>query len=388
MDAAERRARLAVRHHLAPAARAESVVDVAGDLVGLHGTDPASVFLAAAARLGNADLPTIERAMYEERTLIRILGMRRTMFVAPIDLAGVIHAACTRAIAIRERARTIDLFGRAGLSDDPEAWLADVEAATLRALTTRSEALATELGEDEPRLRLEVVVPGARTYGGHLNVVTRVLFLLAADGRIVRGRPRGSWISGQYRWSTAESWLGGGLPDHATAAAQVELVRRWLAAFGPGTEADIRWWTGWTLGEVRRALAVIEPVEVDLDGVRGLALPGDLEPTPAAGPWIALLPALDPTVMGWAGRDWYLGEHRAALFDRNGNAGPTIWANGRVVGGWANRTGGEVAVRLLEDTGADTTAAIEAEAARLAAWLGPIRVTPRFRTPLEQELSA
>jgi hypothetical protein len=59
-----------------------------------------------------------------------------------------------------------------------------------------------------------------------------------------------------------------------------------------------------------------------------------------------------------------------------------------VVGGWAQRKGGELVLRLLEDVGADATAAIEAEAARLADWLGPLRVTPRFRTPLERELVA
>jgi hypothetical protein len=59
-----------------------------------------------------------------------------------------------------------------------------------------------------------------------------------------------------------------------------------------------------------------------------------------------------------------------------------------VVGGWAQRRSGEVVLRLLEDVGADAGAAIETEAARLAAWLGPVRVTPRFRTPLERELIA
>lgn len=54
--------------------------------------------------------------------------------------------------------------------------------------------------------------------------------------------------------------------------------------------------------------------------------------------------------------------------------------------GWADRDG-EVAVRLLEDIGADAVAAVEAEAADLATWLGPARVTPRFRTPLERELT-
>jgi hypothetical protein len=152
--------------------------------------------------------------------------------------------------------------------------------------------------------------------------------------------------------------------------------------------ADLRWWTGLTAGQVKRALASAGAVEVDLDGAPGLVLEGDLEPPAAVAPWVALLPALDPTVMGWSGRDWYLGEHGPTLFDRNGNAGPTVWWDGRVVGGWASRADGEIAVRLLEDVGAEGAAAVQAAAARLADWLGGVRVTPRFRTPLERELSA
>jgi hypothetical protein len=129
-------------------------------------------------------------------------------------------------------------------------------------------------------------------------------------------------------------------------------------------------------------------VEVDLDGAAGLALPGDLEPVPPPEPWAALLPALDPTVMGWSGRAWYLGAHGPALFDRSGNPGPTVWWDGRIVGGWAQRRDGEIAVRLLEDPGAEAAAAIGAAAGRLRAWLGDVRVTPRFRTPLERELTA
>ena len=42
--------------------------------------------------------------------------------------------------------------------------------------------------------------------------------------------------------------------------------RRWLKAFGPGTVVDLKWWTGLTLGEVKRALACPDAVEVDLEG--------------------------------------------------------------------------------------------------------------------------
>jgi len=102
---------------------------------------------------------------------------------------------------------------------------------------------------------------------------------------------------------------------------------------------------------------------------------------------MALLPALDPTAMGWTERDWYLGPHRAPLFDRTGNIGPSIWSDGRIVGGWVQRPDGEIALRVLEDVGSAAFAAIDAEAATLADWLGDVRFKPKFRTPLERELS-
>jgi hypothetical protein len=182
--------------------------------------------------------------------------------------------------------------------------------------------------------------------------------------------------------------LPGGAAELPRDAAQAELVRRWLRAFGPGTAADLQWWTGWTAGELRRALTQVDTVEVELDGTTGLVLSDDLDEVPAPEPWVALLPALDPTVMGWTQRDWFLGEHGPALFDRSGNAGPTVWWDGRIVGGWAQRADGEVVFRLFEDVGSDAFRAVEAAAERLATWLGKLRVTPRFRTPLERELTS
>jgi len=383
----ERRARLGLRHHLAGTARA-GVVEVARDLVGLHATDPATVYLAARARTLDPGVAAVERALYEDRALVRILGMRRTMFVEPVELMGVVQAACTDAIATQQRRLLADLVGRAGLADDPPGWIEEVEKVAVRALEARGGATATELAKDDPRLAQQIVLAEGKPYEGRQSVVSRILLLLAAEGRIVRGRPRGSWVSGQYRWSVVDAWLPDGVPPWSLQEAQAELVRRWLRGFGPATIADVKWWTGLPMGQVRRAVAETGAVEVDLDGTPGLVLPDDLDPVPAPGPWVALLPALDPTTMGWAGRDFYLGPHRPALFDRNGNAGPTIWLDGHVVGGWAQRATGEVVLRLLEDVGADATTAIEAEAARLTAWLTPLRVTPRFRTPLERELIA
>jgi len=218
---------------------------------------------------------------------------------------------------------------------------------------------------------------------------TRVLFLLAAEGKIVRARPRGTWVSGQYRWAPTDVWLGAPLPKLAAGDASAELVRRWLFAFGPATNTDIRWWTGWTQAKTAAALAANDVEEVQLDdGAPAFVMANDVAKVTTRKRWVALLPGLDPTTMGWKERDWYLGPHAPRLFDRNGNAGPTVWADGRVVGGWGQRADASVVVRLLEPVDAATEARIEKERQRLERWLDGARVTARFRTPLEKEIEA
>ncbi|WP_336209042.1 winged helix DNA-binding domain-containing protein [Nonomuraea sp. LPB2021202275-12-8] len=375
----QRRARLGARHGLAR--KAASVEEAARSVVALHATDPATVFLSAGARLTAPGPEPVERALYEERTLVRMTGMRRTMFVVPTELAPVVHHSSTLAIALRERRSLVKLLGENGRDEE---WADDVAASVLRSLAEVGEATASELGGLEPRLREQIRVAVGKPNEGTQSLASRLLHVMAMEGRLLRqGRPAGTWISGQHRWG-----VGPAMAELAAHEARAELVRRWLAAFGPGTEADLKWWTGWTLGQVREALAANGSVEVELDGGIGLVLPDDLDEVPEPEPWAALLPALDPTPMGWQSRDWYLPQaHRAELFDRTGNVGPTVWWNGEVVGGWAQRADGEITWRPLTEVGADATAAIEAEVAGLTAWLGGIKVTPRFRTPLERELS-
>ncbi|MGA6162252.1 winged helix DNA-binding domain-containing protein [Amycolatopsis magusensis] len=392
----QRRARLARRHLLAtPGATPEEAAEA---VVALHATDPATVHLSVAARTTGTTAepaaPETERALYDDRTLVRLLGMRRTMFVVPREVAPVVQAACADDIAAKQRTLLVKHLTENGHPESvPEAagWLAEVEEATVEALLARGEALGQELAADVPGLRQRLRMAPGKPYEAIGNVTSRVLFLLAAQGRIVRGRPRGTWLSTQYRWSPMDAWLPGGLPRIDAGTARAELARRWLHAYGPAPIEDLRWWTGWTAAQAKKALAAIGPAEVDLEGGgTGLLLPGDLEPEPEPGPWVALLPALDPTPMGWAAREWYLGPpgpHRDALFDRSGNIGPTIWCDGRIAGGWAQRPDGEIAVRCSADVGAEASEKIAAAAARMGEWLGEVRVIPRFRTPLERELS-
>ena len=386
-SAAERRARLAVRHRLAPEAGAGGVVDAVRSVVGLHASDPPSVFLAARARVPGARPEDVERALYEERSLVRMTGMRRTLFVVPLELVPVLQAACTDKIAAQERRRLVRLIEAGGVASDGARWVARVERDTLAAIEERGEAAGAELSEAVPALRERTRFGEGRRWETTTAVTGRLLVVLAAEGKVVRGRPRGTWISGQYRWTPAAAWLGRKFEPVPSEQAEADLARRWLHAYGPAPAADLKWWAGWTGAQVQRALTTVGAIEVSLDGAPGVALPDDLDTVAGSEPWAALLPPLDSTVMGWAERAWFLGEHAALLFDRNGNAGPTIWWDGRVAGGWGRRRDGEIGVRLLEDVGAEAEAAVAAEAERLAAWLGPVQFTPRFRTPLERELA-
>nr|WSW68066.1 winged helix DNA-binding domain-containing protein [Streptomyces sp. NBC_00995] len=379
----QRRIRIGRRHLLAPSTRPESPVAVADALVALHATDAATVFLSACARLRAPEVSTVEKCLYEDVSLVRLLSMRNTLFVVSEEMAPLVEASNARAVAAKERRTLLKHLAEDGNGLD-ERWLTATEEAVLTALTARGPATGSELSAVVPALRTKITVFPGKKQETVQGVASRVIRVLAAEGRIRRDRPRGSWTSSQFRWTASEPRTG-----LDTDRAQAELALRWLRAYGPASEGDLKWWTGWGLTQVRRALdaAAAEEVRLD-DGGTAWVAPGDQRPDPAPEPWAALLPALDPSAMGWADRGFHLqAEHRAALFDRSGNIGPTVWWNGRIVGGWALRADGEPVWRLLTDAGRDASTAIETEASRLADRVGEVRITPRFRTPLERELT-
>ena len=137
--------------------------------------------------------------------LVRMLGMRRTMFVVAAGLAPVIQAACTDQIAERMRRGLVKDLAAAGIADAGR-WLGEVDDATVKALTARGTATGAELARDEPRLRTRLVYAEGKNYGGSASITSRVLMLLSAERRIARGRPRGGWTSSQYEWMPADPW--------------------------------------------------------------------------------------------------------------------------------------------------------------------------------------
>jgi hypothetical protein len=327
----------------------------------------------------------LDAALYESRSLWRLHAMRRTLFVVAAADAGMFEAGATRQIAEKERARVIGWL-RADMTEPAAgALLQDLASQVLTALDG-TERWTADLAEAIPELQRELRV-GAGKWAGVTPLSSRLLYLMAMEGLVVRARPAGSWRSSQYAWAAAHDWFARPMDRLEPAEGRGLLLERYLASYGPVTMTDVRWWTGWTVAQVREALAAAGAVAAEVDGGEAFVGPDYRESEPESGV-VSLLPGLDSSAMGWKERDWYIHpEYVPALFDRNGNIGPTVWLDGRIIGGWAQTPTGAVSFRLLESVDSEAAARVETECRLLETWLGETSITPRFRTPLERALA-
>ena len=388
IDVDERRRRLAVRHLLTPTTRVASVDVVVDALVALHSSDPVTVYLSAALRMREPTIEAVDRALYDERRLLRHHAMRRTLWAMSPPTARAAHAGFTRKIAAAERRRTMKLF------DLDEAEVDEAVERVSAVVHDHGGPISTRaVGEFVPDLAVPVPVAQGTNYAGQMAAHTRALLLAAFEGRIARGRPAGTWIGSQYEWWPIGAWADDDLDsDLSDTDGTTAVVRAWLTASGPATLDDLVWWTGATKTLVRAALDRIGAEQVTTsdgtDEVAAFVVPGDHAATADPGPWVALLPGLDPTSMGWKQRAWYLdAETNRRVTDRNGNIGPTVWSDGRIVGGWVQRPDGTIAhdvePSLLDH---DHTELLGTEIERLQHLVGETRFTPRFPSPNQRAL--
>lgn len=375
IDAEERRARLAERHRLLSRTRTDDLPQIADDLVALHSSDPVTVFLSAMARMAHPSIEAVEQALYADRSLIRHHGMRRTLWVATPPVARLIHAAATRDLVANERRRTSQLLAAADV-ENPEQWLAEAELQVLADLREHGPSTAREVGQRVEALRHRLQLAPGKAYAAAQSAHTRVLYILGFTGQMLRGRPS-SWINGAYAYADAESWLPGGLGELDAQQAAAELANRWLQRFGPGTTADLQWWMGWTVRRTKQALSDCGAVAAELEGEAGWLAPED-PPLGPVEPWVAVLPGLDPTIMGWKLREWYLPKTSLEVFDTVGNGGPSLWVDGRVVGAWAQSKDGSIHTHYFERVAASRRREIDQRIEQLKSWIGDTRFTVRF----------
>ena len=352
----------------------------------LHATEASTVHLSAAARVEDITPSIIDAALHDDRTLVKQLAMRRTLFVFPKDLLPAAWGSASARVAAAEGRRIARAIAAAGIAKDGEQWLDTASRAVLGRLED-GPATVAQLRADVVELAGTVGGDTDKTWDRPTPVAPWVLTHLGLRGVAVRGRNAGHWRLNKPTWARTEDWIGQPPTPLDPAAGYAELVRRWLATFGPGTAADVQWWLGATKAATTLALSDVEAEQVDLDdGTTGWVLPGDVRETEEPGPWAALLPTLDPTTMGWKQRAFHLPpEHVPYLFDSNGNGGTTAWVNGRVVGCWVQDADAVVQLSLLEEVDPSARAALAREAERLTSWLaGVVPMSPYTSPQMKQ----
>jgi len=389
---------LARKQHLLPASRLADVVQVTRDIVALHSTAATGPYLSLWARVPDFQRQELEDALYERRELARVHCMRMTLHVVPSDEVPFFFQAYVERHARAEFRGWESLLVQSGICQEgeAEAFLKKLYRQIVDMLTEKGPSTVGQISQAVPELKAKVRHDVGKSYEGQFSIGSRLMLTMSVLGLLVRAQPRGTWRSNLYEYAALSDWLPDvDLESVTPQKARVWLVHRYLAAFGPATFGDVQWWTGFSKGETEEALGALKPaaVEVAIEGLGDgyLMLAEDAQRLRDFAqpdiPYVFLLPGLDSYIMGYHDRGRFLAAgHRAKVFDRAGNAMPTIWVNARVVGAWGQRKDGSVVCGFFESVSEEERVLLEGEVQRLEGFLGGEFLPPRTHTPFTRAL--
>jgi hypothetical protein len=313
---------LLARQHLLDRAPVPAV-DAVTHLVALQSQNPSSAYLALHARVAGFTHADLAGAMLERR-VGRLALLRDTVhLVTAADALGLwpLFAPMLRRHLLTSQ--TVAPTLRQVALDDLR--LAALDALAGEPLTAAQ--LGDRLARTWPDLDPRSLALGAR---GLLP--------------LVQVTPRGVWgHSLATTWTTAEAWFGAPAEAPDTDAALEGLVRRYLAAYGPASVADVQQWCGLTrLGAVVDRLRP-ELTEVVHEGADGrtrvlLDVPGAPRPPEDVPAPVRLLPDFENLLLGHDDRTRVIPpDTRPALASRNGMPPGTVLVDGTVAGTWVLR---------------------------------------------------
>ncbi len=353
------------RHHLDRRAPAGSMLAIAHRLCGLHAQVMSSAELTVWARVEGLERRAVQRALWEERTLVKTWAMRGTLHLLPADELPLWHAALSRSPRYLKPALWKKYFG-----------------ITLEELHQITEAIAAAL-DGRVMTREELVrevrrLTGSAEFGSKLAESSwGTIFKPAAfTGRLCFGPSLGQRV----RFTRLDTWLQVASPPIDPQAAVVNVARRFLAAYGPATYHDLaRWWNGGGVSTARQWIASLgdELSQIDLDGTRAWMLAADAREVRELprNRSVRLLPGFDQYVVAASCHAERLlpGDFRRRVYRPQGWISPVLLVNGRIEGTWRYEIRGsrvEVVIEPFIETPVWVRRAAGQEAERLAVFLG------------------
>jgi hypothetical protein len=260
---------------------------------------------------------------------------------------------------------TIHLVSRAdyslfGAAVGPPPWLRAEARELADTLHDSIRAFGTT-----PRTRTEIAAFLAREHGLDPTLSDALWYGLRTRARLVHAPESGLWRgNGVTRYFALEAEPAE--PD----AARAELVRRYLAAFGPATRADIAEWSGLRIRDLDPVLDALVPLARFRDERERELLDLPRAPRPAGdtpAP-VRFMPRFDNLVLAHKDRSRIIADaHRGAVID-GGWVKSTFLVDGFVAGTWEAEHG-RVVVEPFAPLPRTAKRAVADEAARLEAWL-------------------
>lgn len=361
------------------ATKASRIIPLVDDLAGLPGDPVLTPFLSAHLRLDSFTPADLLAELYQKRSLLQTVLMRSTAYIVPAERYAILHAATAR-----QRNQDFNAEFRLWGLDNSE--VETLERATLNSSEwpASAETIITRLPESLPRDVSQT------SRGGRVSTTSNVALVLRwllAKGALAATPADLTAIhfesSPPLLYAPLSVWYPtldlSAAPGEAEA--QAALVHAYLAAFGPASEADISFWTGFGKSETARAVNALaaQTTLVLVEGIPGMLLllktqAEALQTTvPPAQPLVNILPADDPfTGAHRASRSRYFSDQKLQrhVFSSTGAAQPAIVVNGQIVGAWA-WAGNRLTWRLLTEVDPTLLPLIQTQIEHTAAFIQP-----------------
>ena len=241
------------RHHLHQRAPAGAMLDVASQLCGLHAQVMSCAELTVWARVDYLDRRAVQRALWEDRTLVKTWAMRGTLHLLPAHELPLWHAALGTSRRYLREKQWKNYFGL-----------------TLEELDRLTDAVATAL-DGRVMTREELVqevtrITGSKAIGVKLGESSwgTILKPAAFSGRLCFGPSVGTRV----QFTRPDTWLSCTHAKMDPQAAAAIVARRYLAAYGPATYRDFARWWGGAMVTARQWIAALgdEATTVEVDG--------------------------------------------------------------------------------------------------------------------------
>jgi hypothetical protein len=359
--------------------KAAGPLELVRKLTGLPAQPAPTPFLAAWARLASFDPADLFTELYQKRSLIETILMRSAGYIIPADQFLMLYAATAR----QHNQDFNSQFRLWGLDNS------EVEVLE-QAILNRNDWPATveTITAGLPRMLARELSQTSR--GGRVSTTSNVALVLrrlVAKGALSatpdNSGPMPLPGTSPLNYAPLATWYPtldlAAAPSEAEA--QATLVQGYLAAFGPATEADISFWTGFGKSETARAVGALagKTTLALVEGIPGMLLllkeqAEALAATqPPAQPVVNILPADDPfTTAHRASRSRYFSDQKLQrlVFSSAGAAQPTLVVNGQIVGIWEG-SDQQLTWRLLTKIDSALLPLIQTELERVGAFLQP-----------------